>query len=395
MKKAFVFGWLTTLSWWCLAQRTTDAEALAQQGEAAWQAGQLREAQAFFDRCIQLYPSYLPVYLQRGGLREQLQQADGALSDYAIYLEHRPDDPEARFRRGTIAFRLGRYALAREDFTRLLTLPPGETNTIFFSGQGQKPAVFTTQSNTRPMLLNYLGLIDLKSGRLPEALHWLDSAITLDPRQADYYVNRGLVRAALSDTTAARDYRKALALQPQHALALHNLALLERQTGRTTTTHLEEAMEADSSMLHPYLERAYQRLQGGHYKGALDDYNKALALQPRDPDIWLNRGLVKEKLNDLRGAFQDYTQAITLRENYDKAWLNRGNVLGKQGRYAEAVEDYTSAIAYRADYAAAYYNRAMALEKLKKLSNACEDIQRAMALGQAVDAKVRARLCGQ
>jgi tetratricopeptide (TPR) repeat protein len=155
------------------------------------------------------------------------------------------------------------------------------------------------------------------------------------------------------------------------------------------------AIESDSSMLYPYLERAYQRMEGGYYRGALEDYNKALEINDQDPEIWLNRGVVKEKLNDLKGAFSDYTKAIGLNEKFEKAWLNRGNVLTKQGRYKDAADDYSAAIIFNPDYGPAYYNRAIARQKLKLGVEACVDLQKAETLGQAVNEKMKKEICKQ
>ncbi len=63
-------------------------------------------------------------------------------------------------------------------------------------------------------------------------------------------------------------------------------------------------------MLHPYLNRAFQRMEGGYYKGAIEDYDRALEIDSTNAEIWLNRGIAREKSNDLKGAFADYTIAI-------------------------------------------------------------------------------------
>jgi tetratricopeptide (TPR) repeat protein len=223
----------------------------------------------------------------------------------------------------------------------------------------------------------------------------LDSAIHLREKEADYFVNRGIAKEAMNDSSAMQDYQTAIALRPDHTVALHNIAVLKRKSGKSAASEndLDKAIESDSSMLYPYLERAYQRMEGGYYKGALEDYDRALEIQNRDPEIWLNRGHVKEKLNDLKGAYSDYTKAITLDEKFDKAWLNRGNVLSRQGRTEDAIEDYTAAITFNPDYAAAFYNRAIARQKIKQFTEACQDIKQAEVMGLVVPEKMKKELC--
>jgi len=310
----------------------------------------------------------------------------------------KPDQPEALLSRATVRYQLKLYDQAKEDFLRLLTLPPGETQAVLFNqspSQSGSIQVTSVQSDMKPLLFNYLGLVDTKLGNYNEAIHWLDSAIQLQQKEADYYVNRGIAKEAMKDSTALQDYQRALKLRPDHTVALHNLAAMKRTSGEPVgmNDYLEQAIGSDSSMLQPYLARAYQRMEGGYYKGAIEDYDHAIEIDDRNPDIWLNRGLAKEKLNDFKGAFSDYTKAIELNEKFDKAWLNRGNVLSKQGRTEDAIEDYTVAITYNEENAAAYYNRAIAKQKLKRTPEACVDLQKAESLGIVVAEKMKKEIC--
>jgi tetratricopeptide (TPR) repeat protein len=378
--------------------KRANSSKLYEQGEAAHNAGNYKLALEYLNKCLMESPGFADAYFTRGSTREQLRDLSGANTDYNIYLELKPDQPEALLSRATVRYQLGLYDQARTDFLRLLTIPAGETQTIFYnrsastSGSNQ---ILTAQGNIKPQILNYLGLVETKLSHYNEAIAWLDSAIRLKPKEADYYVNRGIAKEGINDTTAMQDYQTAIALQPDHTVALHNIAVLKRKKGESVSMEddLEKAIESDSSMLYPYLERGYQRMEGGYFKGALEDYNRALEIQSNDPEIWLNRGHVKEKLNDYKGAYSDYTKAIELDEKYDKAWLNRGNVLSKQGRLDDAIEDYSVAITFNPDYAAAFYNRAIARQKAKQSAEACQDLQKAETLGLAVDEKMKKEIC--
>jgi tetratricopeptide (TPR) repeat protein len=392
----FLFGIVLCEAW--SQEKRRDWRTLYEQGEAAHNAGNYQAALTFFNQCIQENPAFPDVYFTRGATREQLKDLQGANTDYNIYLELKPDQPEGVLSRGVVRYRLGLHEQAKEDFLKLLTLPPGETNTVYFntsastSGSNQ---IVTAQGAIKPQIFNYLGLVETKLKNYKAAVAWLDSAIRKQPKDADYYVNRGIAKEAMNDEGAIQDYQQAIKLRPDHAIALHNIASWKRKRGEKAEGNddLEKAIESDSSMLYPYLERGYQRMEGGYYKGALEDYNMALKIFDKDPEIWLNRGHVKEKLNDLKGAYADYSKAIELDEKFGKAWLNRGNVLSKQGRLNEAVEDYSAAITFIPDYAAAFYNRAIAKNRLKQSAEACQDLQKAETLGFTVDEKMKSEIC--
>lgn len=375
----------------------TDTPALCEQGEKAYQAGKFEDALNLFNNCLHENPGYADAYFARALTKERLKDYESALTDVNIFLELRPGETEGLFSRALLRFQLGKYAQAKEDFLLVLKLPSGSTNTIYYqlgAATAGRNQMVTAQGNLKPLLYNYLGMTETKIKNFKVAVQWLDSAIRLDPNNADYYVNRGIAKEGLGDPTVMADYQKALSLNPSHSIALNNIAVLKRMNGEPDAGDpLEQAIDSDSSMLYPYLERAYQRTEGGYYKGALADYNSALKINDTDPEIWFGRGSVREKLNDLKGAYADYTKAIELKENYQQAWLNRANVLSKQGKYAEAIEDYTAILVYSPDYAAAFYNRALAYDKLKRPTDACNDLKKAESLGFAVDDKVKSKLC--
>ncbi|MGC1240061.1 MAG: tetratricopeptide repeat protein [Chryseosolibacter sp.] len=379
-------------------QKPKKAFEVYEEAERAYNEDKYTEALALLDECLKHFPGYFEAYSLRGSVKEVLKDNDGALTDYSIYLEQFPDNLPVLLSRAILRFRIGFYDQAKADFNRLLTMNPTETNTVFYRQNmsvGDRNPVMTPESGHRSYIYNYLGLTASKSKNYKAAIAYYDSALALNSQEADYFVNRGLSKEAMSDSTAEADYEKALKLNYGHTLARHNLTALKAKKGQTITyeDRLTETIERDSTMLYPYLERAVQRFEGGYYKGAVEDYTKALDIDPDDAQIWLGRGLAREKLKDYEGAFSDYTKAIDLREDFFKAWINRGNVLFKLERYSDAIEDFNVALIYQSDYAPAVYNRAMAKVKMKNKTEACADIRLAESMGMKVDDKVKSRIC--
>ena len=65
-----------------------------------------------------------------------------------------------------------------------------------------------------------------------EALHALNEAIQLQPHYGYRYAARAWMRQAQKDSAGAKlDYEKALELDPEDAISLNNLGLLEEQMG--------------------------------------------------------------------------------------------------------------------------------------------------------------------
>lgn len=64
-----------------------------------------------------------------------------------------------------------------------------------------------------------------------------------------------------------------------------------------------------------YIDSAKEKYDNKDYKGAIQDFTKAIELNPKFADAYSNRGVVKGNLQDYRGAIQDYNKAIELNPN--------------------------------------------------------------------------------
>lgn len=381
------------------AQSPHSAEYYFEKGEESLKRKSYRTALAHFNECLRINPFYYEAYYSRGLARENMGDKQGALTDFNIYLESKPEDKEALFSRAVGRYNFGQWAMAKEDFIALLKLPEGgETNTVYFqdniSSEGQTKAL-TAHHGLKPILHNYLGLIETKLQEYARAIPHYDSAIHLDPDNADYYLNRGLAYQLMRDTAnALKDYDRVLKVDPTNNLAQHNLAVLNQNRDKDRAeVLLTEAIAANPSLPYSYAERGSLRMREGNLKGALNDYNQAIKLDATEPDYWLNRGLIKEQLKDVTGALSDYSQVIRLKPDYEKAWLNHGNALVKQNKLTEAIEDYTAAITYYPEYGLAFYNRSIAYFRLGKKELACTDLKQAQGLGVKVDAAMKSKVC--
>ena len=381
------------------AQGKKDANYYFEQGELARDENKYVMALAHFNECIRLNPYFWDAYSGRAATKEAMGDTKGALRDYSICADAKPDNAEVLFSRASLRYQTAQYALAKEDFTKLLKLPAGTTNKIFFRmdqfGNGADKA-FTAQGSTYTTVYNFLGLIETKLKNYSKAEIHFDSAIQLDAKDPQLYVNRGILKEHLKDSSSAiADYQAALKLDPSLGLAIHNIAVIKRARGQQEESEqlLDEAILQNPNLPYPYSARAYFRMKHKNLKGALEDYNKVLEITKDDEEAWLYRGLVKETMKENDGAFADYTQAITLKIDYPKAWLVRANLLVKLNRTKDAVEDYTAAITWNGEYAQAYYNRALALEKLGNSKEACADLLLAEKLGMKIENTIKKKIC--
>ncbi len=74
-----------------------------------------------------------------------------------------------------------------------------------------------------------------------------------------------------------------------------------------------------------YLDKGVAKHEKGDHRAAIQDYNKAIELDPNLALVYYIRGFAKNGLGDQRGAIQDYNKAIELNPNYALAYRNRGS----------------------------------------------------------------------
>jgi tetratricopeptide (TPR) repeat protein len=104
----------------------------------------------------------------------------------------------------------------------------------------------------------------------------------------------------------------------------------------------------------------------GDRQGAIQDYNEAIRLNPKDAFAYTNRGNARADLGDRQGAIQDYNEAIRLNPQFAFAYTNRGSARSALGDKQGAIADYQKA----ADLARAQGNQQVyewATQNLRRL----------------------------
>lgn len=127
-----------------------------------------------------------------------------------------------------------------------------------------------------------------------------------------------------------------------------------------------KAIELDSKYVDAYVNRAIAYYNLGKYRLAMDDYTKAIELKPNDPSIYNRRGYSYYLLGEYRKLLSDYTKAIKLDSASSIYYVNRGNAFYRLEEYLKAIIDYSRAIENDPKYAWAYYNRGNAYLMLEE-----------------------------
>jgi tetratricopeptide (TPR) repeat protein len=253
----------------------------------------------------------------------------------------------------------GEYDRAIEDFDLAIKINPN--NASAFSGRGRGFAI---------------------KGQYDRAIEDYDQAIKLDPKESRVFQNRGIAYGRKGEhNRAIEDFDQAIKLKPDYAAA--------------------------------FAERGAAYNEKGQYDLAIEDFQRALALDPRNaaarngfqlaglsqqfehppnqtnPAVYLiERGNLYAQMGQTDHAIQDYDHAIKLdpRDIADvwraAPFLGRGNLYAKTGRYDRAIQDYNEAIRLAPNDAVAFSARGAAFRALGKPAPADADFAEAKRLNE-------------
>ncbi len=131
-----------------------------------------------------------------------------------------------------------------------------------------------------------------------------------------------------------------------------------------------------------YYHRGLAYLAMGRIDRALDDFNRAIALDPSDYYAYINRGYAYSNLGQTDKALADFDNAIALNPRSCEAYTNKGMVYGKAGLFDKAIEQFNKAIDIKPDSAMTYGNRGLAYSLLGQPDRALEDLNKALQLDE-------------
>lgn len=182
---------------------------------------------------------------------------------------------------------------------------------------------------------------------------------------------------------AAPLYRRFLAQNTSHPLALQLLGLLHSQRGE-----YETAIELMRESLQQFPEQAEvannlgNALSNcGRLEEAADSYTMAVKLDPGYADAWRNLGVCQLKQGQPDAALASFRRCLEILPGDNMAWLGLGNVYQQQGFHEQAIDCYENALQIKPDYAEAHHNLGICLRIGHRTSEALEHYRTAQRLG--------------
>lgn len=129
----------------------------------------------------------------------------------------------------------------------------------------------------------------------------------------------------------------------------------------------------------PFRNRANYRRDQGRTEEALADYNSAITLKP-DGALYNSRAKLYFNLKKYDVALEDYNRAIALDSTEGEYFINRGAVFALSNNLPKALEDFNKGLALTPDHANGYKNRSLIYQSFGQWENALSDITKYLGM---------------
>jgi tetratricopeptide (TPR) repeat protein len=172
------------------------------------------------------------------------------------------------------------------------------------------------------------------------ALKVIAEEIRQDPKNADLlFAGGNLLLEQENFAAAAMVLERSAATKPRfpyvHGRLSYAYYRMEDGIRALGEAHLMANLVPDSADAHKYIGLAMQAQ--GAYEAALEEYEKALGIDPEDWTVHYDVGIARAALQDFEGAVDSYLHAARIGGAKPFVFNNLGVALGRVGRVDEAV----------------------------------------------------------
>lgn len=264
--------------------------------------------------------------LRRASEFQQAGDSAKAIPLYREYLKTHPSSPGVLSNLGAALAHEGRYSEAIAEYTKSLAIEPGN-----------------------PQSLANLGLAYYKTGQIPQAREKLQAALGAMP------VNQQLKFLVADCDVRLGEYKAAIAiLEPLEKTLVDNdtfdyllgTALLrDNQIERGGILIDRILRRGDSAQARLLMGTA--KLDVRDYLGAREDFEKALALNPKLPEAHAYLGLALARVSDVEKATAEFRAELALDPNSFLPTFELGVLAAKEQRNAEARKLFMRGLSLR------------------------------------------------
>jgi tetratricopeptide (TPR) repeat protein len=174
----------------------------------------------------------------------------------------------------------------------------------------------------------------------------------------------------------------AVEKSPLKARPFNNRGLVFKNVGYLdlALNDFNRAIAINPKYAQAYQNRGHLQKMKGDYEAALVDYSKVLLLEPGNSDIYASRGSIYKRKGEMDKAMEDYTESIRLNSKNPETYSLRAYLYQLKDELDRAMADYNMAVLVQPQYVYAYNNRGNLFLKKGDLAGAINDYNRSIAI---------------
>lgn len=337
-----------------LALRSDPKNALAYNGRglAFFEEGNHDQAIADYTQALKLEPRLLVGYLNRGNAYRIKGANDEAIADLTKALRIDPRNVTAYFYRALALMAKGLYEQAISDFGKVLQLDPK-----YPDAAAKRDDAYRLRA---------------RAGTPPPTPPTGTPKPVMPPTPPTGTPKAPAGAAAGGKPPAPSARRKTPMPMPAAPAATRSMS--------AKNLAMQQDEERRQMRAAAYFTSGKSAYDTEDYPQAIEQFSKAAAVDPQDPQIYYHRGLAHVAQDDFQEALADFTQALKLNPRNAMAHYQRGLAHRLLGQHDQAIEEYSRALKLDPRLALAYRNRSRAYAAKGDNEKAKADYERALKL---------------
>ncbi len=143
------------------------------------------------------------------------------------------------------------------------------------------------------------------------------------------------------------------------------------------------------------LRKGFSYAKRTKFKEALPYYNKALSLDPNNPEGWYLRASLLIDTGRIKEGIADCEKAIALNQNYAPAWTKKALGLYNLEKYEESLYASTRAASLNGNDVTAWYLKGVCLDELDRSDEAQDAYGKSLELEIILDIEAERKKVGR
>lgn len=331
---------------------------------AFYQTGDFDRAIRAFEEAINLDPDLPFPYNGLGYIYQEMGYLEEAVEEFSQAIDIFPEYAAARLKLGWVYYQMGNYDKAAAEFNAVIETA-GDGNYL--------ESAHYSLANTF-----------LAQNLLEEAYEEFLQVIKRDPNFVDSYFHLGVICSKLAMYDQAVAYldqcvQKNSQFKDQaHVYSALSYASLRKFDEALDACQRALAVEPNDPEIYNILGTIYSYKED--WARAIEKFKKALDFNPHSARAGFNLALAYENNNDLENAVKYYKNAISIDQNFLEAYTNLGWLYLDQQKNDEGLVLFERAVELKSDDPELLNNLGWAYSNLGKYEQALEQYRKARKL---------------